>query len=160
MILGIDPGFGGALAFLVPASKQLTVIDIPVVPTKTGKKELNIVLLSRIIYQWREVGEGGFAVIERVGSMPGQGVASAFNFGKGYGIILGILAGNGIETRFVAPAKWKKHYGLTKDKGLSRALATKHFPDNAQQFSRMKDDGRAEAALIALYGSQNPTSLL
>ena len=28
------------------------------------------------------------------------------------------------------------------------------FPEQAQQFSRAKDDGRAEAALIALYAAE------
>jgi hypothetical protein len=31
-------------------------------------------------------------------------------------------------------------------------LASQYFPDSADQWARVKDDGRAEAALIALYG--------
>jgi crossover junction endodeoxyribonuclease RuvC len=54
----------------------------------------------------------------------------------------------------VKPQKWKKHFSLDKDKDKSRALANRRFPDNHQDFARKKDDGRAEAALIALYGAE------
>ena len=36
-----------------------------------------------------------------------------------------------------------------KDKDLSRSMATRLYPKNAEQFKRKKDDGRAEATLIA-----------
>jgi crossover junction endodeoxyribonuclease RuvC len=55
---------------------------------------------------------------------------------------------------YVTPAKWKKHFGLNRDKGVSRSKATERFPEYANLFSRVKDDGRAEAALIALYGAE------
>ena len=40
-----------------------------------------------------------------------------------------------------------------KPKAASRGMATELFPDFADQFRRVKDDGRAEAALIARYGA-------
>ena len=46
--------------------------------------------------------------IEKVHSMPGQGVASMFNFGKGYGIWIGILAALKISKTLVTPQEWKK----------------------------------------------------
>jgi hypothetical protein len=41
---------------------------------------------------------------------------------------------------------------LSTDKNASRALASQFFPDCSDQWKRVKDDGRAEAALIAHYG--------
>ena len=41
--------------------------------------------------------------------------------------------------------------GAAKDQ--SRALASNLFPQSAYLFKRVKDDGRAEAALIAYYGA-------
>jgi hypothetical protein len=38
-------------------------------------------------------------------------------------------------------------------KSDARRLATMKFPQHAKEFLRVKDDGVAEAALIALYGS-------
>lgn len=83
--------------------------------------------------------------------MPGQGISSAFRFGEGYGAIQMALVGHGWERHYVTPVKWKKHFGLSKDKGVSRALASQRFPAYANLFSRVRDDGRAESALMALY---------
>ena len=41
---------------------------------------------------------------------------------------------------------------LKKKKEASRSKAKTMWPDFAEQFKRVKDDGRAEAALIAFYG--------
>jgi hypothetical protein len=41
--------------------------------------------------------------------------------------------------------------GLHSDKGESRALAMRLWPDHGDRFARVKDDGRAEAALIAWW---------
>jgi hypothetical protein len=37
-------------------------------------------------------------------------------------------------------------------KNASRAMAIQRFPDSAEQFARVKDDGRSDGALIALAG--------
>ena len=57
--------------------------------------------------------------------------------------------------RSVTPAKWKGYFGLSRDKGVSRGLAMQRFPDNASDFGRAKDDGRAEASLLCLYAAEN-----
>ena len=43
-------------------------------------------------------------------------------------------------------------FNLNADKELSRRLAILTWPE-AGKFNRKKDDGRAEAALLALYGA-------
>ena len=70
------------------------------------------------------------------------------------GVLLGVLASQNIPYTTISPTKWKKSFGLTRDKDASRAAATRLFPANADLFERKKDDGRAEATLIALYGQQ------
>jgi len=62
------------------------------------------------------------------------------------------LAAHRIPVQYVTPSIWKKHFGLSKEKGVSRGFAIQRFPEHAESFQRVKDDGRAEAALIALYG--------
>ena len=58
-----------------------------------------------------------FCVIEKVHSMPKQGVVSTFTFGKNYGQWLGILASNGVPYKEVTPQTWMKYYGaMPKDK--------------------------------------------
>ena len=89
-------------------------------------------------------------IIEDVHSMPGQGVASTFRFGMGFGICLGAAQASGISLHRVRPQKWKKDMGLTgKDKDASRHLATEIWPQDSDLWKFKYQDGVAEAALIA-----------
>ena len=94
--------------------------------------------------------------IEDVHSMPRQGVASAFKFGRAFGTVIGVVGGAGIPINYVTPGKWKRALGLSSDKTACRRRAQELWPQQAHLFARVKDDGRAEAALIALYGSRQP----
>lgn len=150
MIVGIDPGYSGAIAFIT--SHGLDVHDMPVAPNTKGKPELDLFALGKLLSP--SMSERNIAVLEQVSAMPGQGVSSTFRFGEGYGALKMALIGHGYELHLVTPARWKKHFGLSKDKGVSRGLASRRFPQSSQLFTRVKDDGRAEAALIALYGAE------
>lgn len=89
-------------------------------------------------------------VVEKVHSMPGQGVHSVFSFGKSYGILIGVATGLSHPLVKITPQKWKQANGLIgKDKDASRQLAMELWPQHADRFKRKMDDGRAEAALIA-----------
>jgi crossover junction endodeoxyribonuclease RuvC len=152
LIIGIDPGFSGALAVLDPtAGTLLSVVDMPVQKNKKGRPELNLhELFSLLDPEDNDV----MAVLEYVAARPGQGAPATFRFGQGYGAIEMALAGHKIPIHYVTPSNWKKHFGLSSDKGVSRGLATQRFPSRSGDFARVKDDGRAEAALIALYGKE------
>jgi crossover junction endodeoxyribonuclease RuvC len=82
-----------------------------------------------------------------------------FRFGETYGATQMAVAAHGMVMQYVPPTTWKKHFKLSRDKGVSRGLATQRFPDCADLFKRVKDDGRAEAALIALYGLETLCSV-
>ena len=86
--------------------------------------------------------------------MPGQGVSSMFRFGQTVGAIHMAVAAAGLPMQLVSPAVWKRHFGITAEKGKARSLASQRLPAAADMFTRVKDDGRAEAALIALYGAE------
>jgi crossover junction endodeoxyribonuclease RuvC len=94
------------------------------------------------------------AIVERVASMPGQGVSSTFKFGAAHGAVLGVLAALQIPTHLVSPTVWKRHFRLDRDKEKSRALALRVFAKLPEHFARKRDHGPAEAALLALYGFQ------
>jgi len=92
-------------------------------------------------------------VVERVGAMPGQGVASTFRFGRGAGVVDGVLGALGAPFQYVAPGVWKRHFGLLKKpKDASRLMALERFPNCANELKRKRDHGRAEALLIAAWG--------
>ena len=151
LIYGIDPGFTGAIALYWPDTGKLEVHDMPVMKNPKGKTINNPHGVLDIL-----ANEGGksLAVIEQVSAMPGQGVSSMFRFGEGYGHLQMACAASKLPLQYVTPATWKRHFGLTSSKGLSRGVAMQRFPEQAQQFSRAKDDGRAEAALISLFGAE------
>ncbi len=155
IIYGIDPGFTGAIAIWRPLPRSLHLYDMPTLKNAKGKTELDLHTLFDLLAP--EDDAQRLAVVEQVGAMRGQGVSSMFRFGQGYGAIQMALAGHKIPTRLVTPSKWKSHFGLSRDKGVSRGLAMQRFPEQAQMFNRVKDDGRAEAALIALYGQEKMT---
>lgn len=77
-----------------------------------------------------------------------------FNFGRSYGDVRGVVGALDVPLHLVSPSKWKKHFGLTSNKDESRRKAIWTFPAVAERFVLKKHDGRAEAALIALYYSE------
>ncbi len=151
--LGIDPGLHGALALLRArpddASPAYEVTDMPVLDHQVDGHALTDLLYDTPIdtHIWVEYSQ----------AFPRQGLSSTFTTGVGYGIILGVLASLGLRYTTVRPAAWKRHLGLAgKDKEASRARAKQLFP--AAPLHRKKDEGRAEALLLAWYGQQQMRS--
>jgi crossover junction endodeoxyribonuclease RuvC len=88
--------------------------------------------------------------------MPKQGVTSSFNFGMAFGLVLGVIAGCKIPVALITPGEWKREFRIGADKQAARLLASRMFPIYAHSFARVKDDGRAEAALLSVYGAKYP----
>jgi crossover junction endodeoxyribonuclease RuvC len=141
-ILGVDPGVTGGIAFLF--ANRVVAEDIP-----TAGGEVDVDTLVRRV---REM-QPALAIIERANAMPKQGVSSTFKYGVAYGALRTVVALCNIPYRLVTPGKWKNHFGLDRDKEKSRALAIQFRP-GCGFFSRKKNHGRAEAALIARYGAE------
>jgi crossover junction endodeoxyribonuclease RuvC len=153
MIIGIDPGISGALAFLNDG--KVSIIDTPVIKIKKGKTSKSEFLPSEMAGLLRDAGGGCHVFIESVHAMPGQGVTSMFGFGVGYGLWLGIVAALGLPHTKVTPQAWKKAMmqGMA-DKNASRIRAQELFPQSTELLARKKDHGRAEALLVAAYGAK------
>lgn len=155
--LGVDPGLDGALAACEPGSVDfVTLFDTPTltVQGKGAKREYDVHAMARALRGYAAYGPGGVtALVELVHAMPGQGVRSMFSMGRGIGVWEGLLAGLGIPYAFVTPQRWKRALmdGMGKDKDAARLTAMRLFPSIAGSFARKKDDGRAEALLIAEY---------
>lgn len=147
---GIDPGLSGAIASLA-YDGDLRVIDMPVHVITLGKKTRRKLDLHTLAQLTGLRHPATLCLVEDVHAMPEQGVASSFNFGFTAGGIQGILAARAVPYRLVQPAVWKKHYGLSGDKDASRRVASQRLPQHAHYWQRVKDDGRAEASLLALY---------
>ncbi len=156
-IIGVDPGLNGAIAILNKDGVLFIVAEMPKVQLIVNKKKVNRIIPELIAPIINNIPlDKACAMIEEVGAMPGQGVTSMFSFGYSAGLIRGVLCALEIPTELVRPAKWQKTFGLTnKDKGDSRNLAIQKWPAHAKEFSRVKDDGKAEACLIAEYYRQS-----
>jgi crossover junction endodeoxyribonuclease RuvC len=137
--LGIDPGLTGAVAIVDRRGDLVDVYDMPVVDRQVNAVDL---ALSFDTFPADE---------QIVATRPGQGVAGVFRFGVSYGIVVGVVGALGHRTLHPTPSKWKADMGLNADKERSRKAAIDRWPKRADFFKRKKDDGRAEAALLALW---------
>lgn len=155
LIIGVDPGVHGALAVLSQDREIIQMIDMPVVEIKVGKSMKLRVSPELLAHELARYSGTADAWVEQVTAMPGQGVSSMFSFGESFGVVKGVLAGRGINISTVTPVRWKKAMELNAGKDGSRAKAVQMWPDKADLFKRVKDDGRAEAALIAEFGRRN-----
>jgi crossover junction endodeoxyribonuclease RuvC len=152
-LIGIDPGVRGGLAIIDlndgAAPQLVAAIDIPVVGD--GAKERVDVLAIRT---WIEMHQPQHAYIERGQALPKQGASSGFKYGRAVGALEAVIACCEVPVTIVEPSSWKKFHHLRggdKEGGRQRALQL--FPAAHALLARKKDHGRAEAALIALYGA-------
>ena len=144
IVVGVDPGKAGAIAVIDDVDGILGCYDMPAVDGA-----VSAVLVHRIL-----AGHGTphLAVIENVHSMPKQGVASSFSFGRSKGVIEGVAAALRYPVEMPSPAAWKKAMGVKADKDSSRAKALDLWPDHADLFRLKKHADRAEACLLAEWG--------
>ncbi len=145
-VLAIDPGLTGALAFYYPDKPgRVAVYDMPVVGSAVNAAAM------------RDAIKGfapDVAVIERVGPMPRDGVMQAWRFSAAFTTAQVVCALGDVPIVLITPSQWKRAMKLpggkaAKDQARTLAIAT--FPACADAFTRKKDAGRAEAALLAIY---------
>ena len=126
--IGIDPGQSGGIA-IIPDNNPAKAWAIKMPETLAD--------LWDTLIEFSLNGHGPIAkyqkvhaCLERVHSMPGQGVVSSFKFGQGFGHLEMALTASGIPHTYVTPQKWQKELGcLTKgDKNVSKARAQQLFP--------------------------------
>ena len=144
IFIGIDPGQSGAIA-VIGASQQIYLLD-----DWPGNEVQAAAIVRDIINMFK--GTELRAAVEKVSSMPKQGVSSTFKFATNYGIWKGILAALQIPFIEVRPQLWQKGVVSKKQDGKAAnvAAASRIFPTAPLTGPRggMKD-GRADALLIA-----------
>lgn len=140
-IIGIDPGQSGGIAWITDGKPCVEKMPETL-------QDLWDLIATFHSFQSCPIC---FAYLEQVHSMPGQGVASSFKFGQGYGSLEMALTAAGIPFERVTPQKWQKAMGcLTKgDKNVSKRKAQELFP------SMKITHKTADALLIAEYGRRN-----
>jgi crossover junction endodeoxyribonuclease RuvC len=120
--IGVDPGQSGGMAILRSGTSGM------VCPMPQTEKD---------VYDWFEPFQyrgSPTAIIEKVHSFPGQGVASTFKFGVGYGGLRMALIAAGIPFEEVTPRTWQKAFGIVVRKKTETKLHFKNrLKAHAQQ---------------------------
>ena len=138
LFLGVDPGTKGSIGAVDSEGRYVDAIRFS---QRTWAD----------VFQWLEDlgARPAHAMIERVGAMPKQGVASTFTFGRAAGIIEGLIIASRIPYSFVAPAVWQRRMGcLSKgDKRVTKARAEALWP-----VARRRTLETAHGCLTPKYG--------
>lgn len=147
--IGIDPGLTGAIA-IFDGSQFDSVYDMPIMTKITGKGNMvDCSALKNLI----RMADPSSIWIEDVASLPASSSQAAFSFGRAFGALEG--ACGGIPINYIRSSKWMKHFSLQSKKkspGNTISCAKLKYPMAADDLTRKKDDGRADAILIAAYG--------
>lgn len=151
--IGVDPGLSGGIAI---ALADHTIVLAEAMPL--AGNDLDLTTICKMIWEWIEDYDA-VACIEKVSSMPHQGVASMFKFGFGTGSIHGILAAFNVPRHLVSPVEWQKFVlqGLNKgDKTIAISYVARVYPyvDMLPTTrSKKPSSGIADAVCIARYAS-------
>jgi hypothetical protein len=181
-VVGIDPGLYGGIAFIDTIQLTLEVFDPPLIEIAkkksrkvtdkvTGltskqsyqgvKTDYNDLELAKIFQNRNLFQEIKSLYLERSIAMPGQSAVSTAAIWEGQGIYRGIIGALQLPRTRVTPAEWKRDMRTNADKEGASLRAMELMPRCAELFcrpsSRAKNgmvyfDGRAESALIALWG--------
>ena len=143
--IGIDPGVSGAIS-VFNKNDFVTVFDMPFF-FESGKKYIDTPKLYELLLQYKITR----ANIEKIHSTPQMGVTSSFNFGRSYGVILGVLAASEIPVKFITPQEWKRRFNLigTK-KDAAREKIIHMLPKHKELFRLKKHVDRADAVFIGM----------
>jgi crossover junction endodeoxyribonuclease RuvC len=149
-IIGLDPGLSGGLALLSPDG--LLVERMPIVGASGSKKRIDIAAFMALLKAW----EPDTVWIEEPMAVARQSSLSHLTTGRNWGLLVGIIMAKEYRLNTVRPNVWKTTLRCPSDKVMARARATEIFPAHSHCWAKKCEDGCAEAALIAYYGSLVP----
>ena len=151
--IGCDPGsVSGAVGALHPNGDYLDSFMI-----EHQDKHILPMVFKNMILRLVDPKEGAEICCEAVHSMPNQGVASTFQFGRAVGVITAVCELTNYPLHMVRPQVWKKHFHLSSDKDEALDCARMLWPE--APLKRKKDNNLAEALLIGEYWRQQVKGL-
>lgn len=161
-IIGVDPGHKGAVAVFEPGG-NLAIWDLKdfLMPTG-GFNSLDPVRFADAMRNAIDDTGNAVAFCEESLLIHGNGIKTARPIFDSRGVLRSVFALLRVELRFIPPAMWKRFYGLQKtEKADSVNKAVELIPRYADFFRKqyrgrtLDLDGRAEAALIGLFGTRS-----
>jgi crossover junction endodeoxyribonuclease RuvC len=138
LIVGIDPGIGGAIAILDLREQNIVagVFSTPtknIIKNKKKKKDYDIEAMANILEKYRTYKI--LVVQEATHAMPGQGTTSMYAFGRGAGIWEGIVAAYHMNQIFVSPMTWKTEWSDELFKKIDKPEMLKLKPAEVNKLS-------------------------
>lgn len=108
-MIGCDPGSSsGSFAWHIETDGGTVKYDS--IRFKTSSEKEISDKLKELKELQSKMGGTIFCLIEKVGSMPGEGHMGALTFGENIGWIRGTLMAFGIPFDYVSPQKWQKEF--------------------------------------------------
>ena len=166
MLISIDPGIKGALAFFGP-SGSVAVEDMPTRTKSTAgkiKNEIDPKRLQALLRHRVPADEKGLVVMESLNAFMGSGeerqgsMASQASLAATKAVICTVCELSGFDMAFVSPREWQRFFGIkatpsetTKQQSLRLARSlygVEHCP-------LQKHDGRADSLLIGRYAQRH-----
>lgn len=142
VVAGIDVGSKGALALVRVGTAS--VIDMPLLDRK-------IIVRQALEF----LAEADVIVLEQQQARPTDGGSSSFQLGFAYGQLYALCSTLPAKLLIVHPSRWKRDLSLWgQDKEKSRELALRLFPALGKELILKKHEGRAEALLLAHWGTE------
>ena len=156
MVIGIDPGLKGGIC-LAFETRDWETFPMPVAGGGIDLVELRKILSTTAIRV-----PARLVVIEKVHSMPKQGVVSSFKFGDGFGSLKTACVFLDLPFILVTPQKWKKTvlagYDWKGNKDTSIVWVKQRYPNislRPTERSRVESHGLADAVCLAQYGIES-----
>jgi len=160
MLISIDPGIKGALAFFGP-SGAVAVEDMPTRTKSTAgkiKNEIDPKRLQTLLRHRVPANEKGLVVMENLNTFAGGSVQTMGSLEATKAVICTVCELSGFDIAFVSPREWQRFFGIkatpietTKQQSLRLARSLygiEHCP-------LQKHDGRADSLLIGRYAQRH-----
>lgn len=145
--LGIDPGINGGIALIQTSGDDIIAVNsrsCPVTDAECAEVVTALAFTTPLV------------MIERVHSMPRDGVKSAFTFGGNDGMWRGIMAALHIPYQRVEPKRWQAAVASAMGMGpipKEKKERKHYFKAGAERFGLHKVTLKtADAIMIAAYG--------
>jgi len=160
-IIGIDPGIGGFVTCLiVDTNARRTIIkETEFIQMPSYRQGKAFVVDSGALTELFKKFNPDLIVIEEVHSMPKDGKAGAFSFGRSFQAPISIACALGYSIKLVTPQAWQKQLFGAKRKDIvkpSVAWCKQMFPSvDWKRTPRClsADNNKTDSMCLAYYGA-------
>lgn len=132
-LIAIDPGQSGGIAIIDYHKVLNEMKDHYIVQESLTTVHNMPSTIKDLHYLFSEIIGDKVVYIEDVHSLPNQGIASTFKFGRGFGNLEAMAISHNCRLIYVRPQVWQKHLGLLSKKGESKTQHKNRMKAFAQQ---------------------------